>query len=229
MSASDNNSPHQGPSDGNTGELRWNEQEWLDFLRRNFRDQTHYLKLHQAFRENPERLDHCAKRMGWDTGEWAPSDDMAEIVPEAQSPENLPPPNAPYCVHNHPVFVVTRALCGHTVRSWLYYCEKNGHGIPPFLAAALTDAVRDIEHDMLMAVNAMDTRDWALGLAQMKIAHVSLNRAFAALERLPESPNPLREMFVVEARTCLHDLRELMIRVMNDCRFELASPREPGE
>lgn len=230
MNPSDHNSAPHGPSDGNTGELRWNESEWLKFLRRNGLDQARYLKLHQAFRDVPERLDHCAKRMGWDTGEWAPADDAANIVPEAPEPEEAPAPNAPYCLHNHPVFIVTRALIGHLVRAWHYYCEKNGLGISPALAIAFSDSLRDIEHNMVMAVNGMDTRDWALGLAQMKIAHIALNNAFSSLEKLPESPSPLHDMFIIEARTCLHDLRELMLRVMNDCRFELATPREgePG-
>lgn len=230
MSASDNHG-HSGTPDNNSGdpqgELRWNEQEWLNFLRRNHGDQARYLRLHHTFRNHPERLDHCASRMGWDTGEWVPADDTADIVPEA--PEELPAPTAPYCLHNHPVFVVTRALSGHLVRAWHFYCEKPGTNVPPSLAIALGDAVRDIEHNMVMAVNGMDTRDWALGLAQMKLALVSINNAFAAVDRIPDSVNPLHDLFLVEARICIHDLRELALRVMNDCRFELAEPREDGE
>ena len=231
MSSSNNNGNASGAPDGNTGdargELRWNEQEWLSFLRRNHGDQLKYLSLHHRFRDNPERLDHCARRMGWDTGEWVPADDNADIVPEAS--DEPPPPTAPYCIHNHPVFVVTRALCGHLVRAWHFYCEKTGSGVSPTLAIAFGDAVRDTEHHMVMAVNGMDTRDWALGLAQMKLAHVSLTNAFSALDRLPDSLNPLREPFLNEARLCLHDLRELTLRVMNDCRFELAPPEDEAE
>lgn len=229
MSASDNNS-YSGNPDGNSGdsrgELRWSEQEWLQFLRRNHGEQGKYLRLHHQFRAHPERLDHCAKRMGWDTGEWVPADDAANIVPEA--PEEIPAPTAPYCLHNHPVFIVTRALSGHMVRAWHFYCEKPGTGVSPTLAIAFGDAVRDTEINMIMAVNAMDTRDWAFGLAQMKLALVAINNAFAALERLPDSVNPLRELLIAEARLCLHDLRELALRVMNDCRFELEEP-EDGE
>lgn len=227
MSSSDkNNAP--GSSDRNSGdsqgELRWNEQEWLQFLRRNLEDQGRYLQLHHRFRNNPERLDHCASRMGWDTGEWVPADDTADIVPEA--PEEAPAPTAPYCLHNHPVFVVTRALAGHLVRAWHFYCEKTGGAVTPTLAIAFNDAVRDTEHNMVMAVNGMDTRDWSLALAQMKLSLSSINNAFAALERLPDNINPLRDLFIAEARVCLHDLRELSLRVMNDCRFELSEPED---
>lgn len=230
MSASDNNG-YSGNPDGNAGEpqgeLRWNEQEWLQFLRRNHNDQLKYLRLHHTFRDHPERLDQCANRMGWDTGEWVPADDKADIVPEA--PEEIPAPTAPYCLHNHPVFIVTRALSTHLVRAWHFYCEKPGTGVGSALAIALNDAIRDTEHNMVMAVNSMDTRDWALGLAQMKIALVSINNAFAAVDRIPDSVSPLHDLFLVEARTCLHDLRELALRVMNDCRFELTDPAEEGE
>lgn len=231
MSSPDNTGDTSGSPDGNAGdargELRWNEREWLRFLRRNHGDQLRYLRFHHHFRDNPERLDHCARRMGWDTGEWVPADENADIVPEAS--EEPPPPTAPYCIHNHPVFIVTRALCGHLVRAWHFYCEKPGNDVGPTLAIAFGDAVRDTEHHMVMAVNGMDTRDWSLGLAQMKLAHVSLNNAFAALDRLPAGASPLREPFLAEARLCLHDLRELALRVMNDCRFELAPPDEEAE
>ena len=218
--------PDRNPGDSR-GELRWNEREWLLFLRRNHGEHARYLRLHHRFRDHPERLDHCAKRMGWDTGEWVPADDAGDIVPEA--PEETAPPTAPYCLHNHPVFVVTRALSGHLVRAWHHYCDKNGSGVSAALAVAFGDAVRDVEHNMVMAVNGMDTRDWSLGLAQMKLALVSINNAFAALERLRTARTRCVHFFIAEARLCLHDLRELALRVMNDCRFELSASQEEDD
>ncbi len=219
MSYSEDNGFPNGDWD-NQSELYWNEREWGQFLKKNAAEQTRFLSLYFSLRDQPSHLDLVARRMGWETSDWNSANTE---LPEEDAEETPPAQLPPYCVQAHPVFIVTRALCGHLHQ----LLRRLAHANPEFSAAqalALALEVRGIEHSLIMAVTAMDTADFSLALCLAKQSLFSLNQAMAQLFSQAEQLDS--PAFLQDFRFVLFDLREVALRVLNDANWELSNPPE---
>jgi hypothetical protein len=167
----------------------------------------------------------AARQMGWESGNWAPENEEKnkETSEEADSPST--PKAPPYCVQQHPVFVVTRAFCGYLSRTLKQFCDSPaGASIPASLVLKLSQALHEAEHAMIMSITAMDTADFSLSLCLSKYTLAGINQTLGALDAL--DGNPIFESLVDEFRFVLFDLRELTLRLIGDANWELSNPPE---
>ncbi len=204
----------QGDQDG-SGNAPWNESDWSGYLRRNDLEVGRFLSYYQEVRKLPDRLDLSARRMGWENADWAPSEGIVE-----ESADDLDPPELPYCIHQHPVYVVARALGMELNSTFRDLCRKAGHAVTPAQAGDIVLSFWEAQHEMIMAVNATDTGDPALALVHMKRALAALNHSMGLVSGLPSDA---RMSAAEESETlegALFDLREVCLRVMADCRWE---------
>ncbi|MFM9001447.1 MAG: hypothetical protein ACKORB_07470 [Opitutia bacterium] len=204
----------QGDHDG-SGNAPWNESDWTGYLRRNELEIGRFLSHYHEVRKLPDRLDQSARSMGWENADWAPPEGLVEDAPE-EAEDHEPP----YCIHQHPVYVVSRALGIELMDTFRSLCDKAGHAITPRQAADIAHSFWESQHEMIMAVNATDTGDPALALVHMKRALSAINHAMGLVANIAPAA---RMSAADEADTlegALFDLREVCLRVMADCRWE---------
>jgi hypothetical protein len=207
----DGDHPH-GEFDG-SGNASWGEADWAGYLHRNDLEVGRFLSYYNEVKAFPDRLDASARRMGWESADWAPGDgeDAAEDEDDA---------DLPYCIHQHPVYVVARALGIQLIGAWRTICRANPAEIGGELGADLMLAFWDAQHQAVMAINATDTGDLPLALVHMKRALASINHAIGLQANLPAAARLNSPEATQDLEATLFDLREICLRVMADCRWD---------
>ena len=140
-------------------------------------------------------------------------DSDLEDLPDAQE-------DAPYTLHRHPVFIVSRSLYRYLYQSWEHYMERNGQRMPAKLAWDYAHSLHEGEMNVLLSIQALDLGDFGLSICHLKNSLSALNRTLALLDELRHPNTEYLNSFRSEVQTRLFDLRELWIRVMGDCRHE---------
>ena len=198
-----------------SGNASWGENDWANYLRRNDREIARFLSYYQEIKTLPDRLDISARRMGWENADWGPGDPPEEIRDEEGESFDLP-----YCIHQHPVYVVARAL-GQQLTSSLNTLNKNaGDTITASASGDLMHSFWDVQHEMIMAINATDTGDMSLALVHMKRALSAINQAIGLSAQLPLEAKLSSAEATSDIENALFDLREICLRVMADCRWD---------
>lgn len=227
-------------SDGewdNHEDLAWNEFDWQQYLKQNDKEIAQFLAHYHQLKGRPEHLDEVARLMGWDREDWAPGededdDDAAEPIAaeDAQKRrESEEDGYDPYTVHRHPVFVVTHGLFQHLNNCLEQYAAQQGSGFSAVSACRIGNSLGLGEFNAIMAVNALDMADYNLAVCHLKNALSGLNVTMRLLQQLPAGGNSrLHSLFMSESLSTLFDLREVWLRVMNDCREE-SRRRRDGE
>ncbi len=208
------------------GELTWNEFDWQQFLKRHEAEISRFNELYAQHKDHPGHIDEVAHLMGWDSDDWSvtdlPSDEEVQSHLDSLDPDDLHDDDTdPYTLHRHPVFVVIRGL--HRVLRQL--CERFADAhvdrTSPRELWNYAQALHQAESNAILAVSALDMGDYALAVCQLKFALSAINSAFAILPKLVNTESRPGRAFVRESRVRLFDLREVCLRVMNDCRDEL--------
>jgi hypothetical protein len=230
------NTNSENPSDNewdDRGELVWNEFDWERYLRDQDEIVLRYLAFYEQLRNEPERLDEAARLMGWGVEEWtgdAVSD--ADDDDEADDDESSDPAeidtsedDEPYTLHKNPIHVATRAIFLSLKRAWESIAEDPAK-VPQKLALAHHVALLRTEDQAMQAVAALDFGDYAMAISLFKRALRELNFTLASLD--PEACAHSRGLvhYRENALPRLFDLREIWLRVMGECRQELARPSE---
>ena len=203
-----------GDFDG-SGNASWGEADWAGYLHRNDLEVGRFLSYYDEVRGLPDRLDVSARRMGWENADWAPGD-QADDISEDESED----PDLPYCIHQHPVYIVARALGIHLTAAFRRLCRDAGPQLTAETSADIMLSFWDSQHQVIMAINATDTGDLPLALVHMKRALSAINFAIGLTAGLPagvrlSSPESARDL-----ESSLFDLREVCLRVMADCRWD---------
>ena len=202
----------QGEFDG-SGNASWGESDWAGYLHRNDLEIGRFLSYYNEVKKFPDRLDASARRMGWESADWAPGD--GEDAPEDE--EN---PDLPYCIHQHPVYIVSRALGIQLTVCFRKLCQDSGPAINALTAADLMHSFWDVEHQMVMAINATDTGDMSLALVHMKRGLSAINYSIGLRAQIPTEARLSSAEASSELEATLFDLREICLRVMDDCRWD---------
>jgi hypothetical protein len=203
------------------GELAWNEFDWERYLQEQDRTLARYLTIYDQLPASPSRLDETARQMGWEEGEWtsdeADTDDEEDDEDAVDSALNT---MAPYTLHRNPVFVATVALF-LGLRAPAERLAVESRHFPPALAVPYLGALHRSQTFSLLGISALDLGDYALGIAHLKRAMACLNQVMKALPAgSPDEPSVLRQLRE-HALPRLFDLREIWLRVINECRSEL--------
>lgn len=204
----------QGDFDG-SGNASWGEADWAGYLHRNDLEVGRFLSYYAEVKNLPDRLDVSARRMGWENADWAPGDSPDEADDADEEAVDLP-----YCIHQHPVYVVARALSLQLVHCFRRLCADAGPQVPALVAADVMRAFWDAEHQMVMAINATDTGDLPLALVHMKRALGAINYAIGLSAGLPAAARLSSAEAAQDIESTLFDLREVCLRVMADCRWD---------
>ena len=228
-----------GPSDNDwddRGELAWNEFDWEKYLREQDDVIHRYLAYYEKLHTHPERIDEVAHMMGWDEESW--SSDSAETgpregaVPESES-ESAPGDlsdlsNEPYTLHKNPIFIATKAIYLSIKRAWERIAPDAGK-VPQPLAIAMHASIYRGEEQAMLAIQALDFGDYAMAISLFKRALRELNQSFAHLGVPAVARLPAVVRFSEDALPRFFDLREIWLRVMNECREELERPVEDDD
>jgi len=208
------------------GELAWSEFDWERYLKTQDDALVRYLAAYDPLRDVPGRIDEVARQLGWDpTDTWdSGCDDPEDEVSKAES--SAPRDELePYTVHRNPVFISTRALFA----SIAFFAERvaaDPAKFPPHHAVAFLRHLHSAEVSAVLAIQGLDLGDYALGISLFKRSLASLNRAIGELPSDEAEANKHFAKFRDYALPRLFDLREIWLRVMNECREELGRPVE---
>jgi hypothetical protein len=215
MSDFDTGSPSENEWD-ESGELAWNEFDWERYLREQDEAVHRYLGFYEAAAASPSRIDDVAEQMGWDradseTGEERDSTDEPTVADEV------------YTLQKNPVFISTKALYLSLRRSW-ELTASDPKKVPQPLALALLVSLQRGEEQAVMAIHALDFGDYAMAVSLFKRALAALNGSFALLDGDAVKRHPAVAAYAEQARVRLFDLREIWLRVTEDCRQEFERP-----
>jgi len=228
MSNFDPDTPSENDWD-ERGDLAWNEFDWEQYLREQDDVLHRYLAFYEQLREHPERIDEVAHFMHWDEGVWTSEsvsmEDDGTEEEETEAQDEASYKAEPYTLHKSPVFIATKAIFLSLKRAWERIATDNAK-VPQTLAIALQTSLYRGEEQAILAVQALDFGDFAMAISLLKRALRELNQTLALLDDRAANVSRALGHFCQDARPRLFDLREIWLRVMNECRQELERPSE---
>jgi hypothetical protein len=207
-------------------ELTWNEFDWEHYLREQDAAISRYLSFYDTLKGHPERIDETAHLMGWDEGDWSSDGepvDSALIEEEATTPDEAVDYDQlePYTLHKNPVFIATKAIYLGLKRSWETLAVDPA-SVPQPLALAFQSALHRGEEQAGLAIQALDLGDYAMAISLFKRALRELNASMALVDNATTERRAALTMFRADAWPRLFDLREIWLRIISECRDELA-------
>ncbi len=226
-----------GPSDNEwdeRGELAWNEFDWENYLRSQDDVIHRYLAFYEKLQGSPERLDEVAHQMGWDEESWSSDIDFEAGAPEAGQTLEADAPGSgefdsePYTLHKNPVFIATKAIYLSMKRPWERLADEPAR-VPQDLALRFHASLYRGEEQAMLAIQALDFGDYAMAISLFKRSLRELNQSLALISGQAESTSRSLKDYGESALPRLFDLREIWLRVMNECREELERPAESDE
>ncbi|HYC72226.1 MAG TPA: hypothetical protein VEB66_13515 [Opitutaceae bacterium] len=197
------------------GELTWNEADWERYLADQEKAVRDYLAAYEAAGQAPDRIDQVARQLGWESAEEAGAEEP-EVEP-LETEEEFPDDWEPYTLHRNPVYVATKALYLTLIARWEQACARIP-GLPAPVALGLIGTLHRGEDAALHGIHALEMGDYTLAICFFKRALRELNASMAALADLAGRPELAG--FRAFATPRLFDLREIWLRVMNECRVE---------
>jgi hypothetical protein len=211
-----------------SNEINWSETQWRNYLNGSDRDTARFLSIYDSVKDKPNHLDEVATLMGWDAEDISMTDEFSFMELEDELPGDLDEARegAPYTLHRHPVFVVTRALYCYLHQSWEHFITHNPHVVSPKLCWDYANSLHQAEMNVLLSIQALDLGDFGLSICHLKNSLYALNQTLALLNEVRHPNQAYVDNFRNENRIRLFDLRELWIRVMGDCRHECQHRRD---
>jgi hypothetical protein len=208
-----------------TSEPNWSESQWRTYLKGSDRDTARFLSFYNSVKDQPNHLDEVASLMGWDAEDISMTDDFSLL--DEENPASETSEGAPYTLHRHPVFVVTRSLYRYLDQSWEHFMAHSEDNLCATVCWKYAKSLHQGEMNVLLSIQALDLGDFGLSICHLKNSLSALNQSLALLNQITHPNQAFLDGFCRETRIRLFDLRELWIRVMGDCRHECK--RRPGD
>jgi hypothetical protein len=202
-------------------ELAWGETEWERYLAVQDKAVRDYLAAYEAAGGAPDRIDLVARQLGWEPA--APEGE--EPIESLDEEEEFPDKWEPYTVHRNPVYISTKALHQSLVARLDQVVAQPG-AMPASVATGLLGSFHRTEDAALHGIHALEMGDYTLAVCFFKRALRALNGTMAILGSPATAQLPGLVEFRSFAQPRLFDLREIWLRVMNECRAE---PETNGE
>ncbi|RXK56634.1 hypothetical protein ESB00_12420 [Oleiharenicola lentus] len=200
------------------GELSWTEADWQKYLANQETAVRDYIKYYDQLPASMDRIDEAARRMGWELA----ADETPEALEEDEidldaTNEIFDGPWDPYTLHRNPVYISSRALYLSLIAHWERVAAQPGR-VPPALGITLQALLYRGHEQALQAVQALEMGDYTLAVVLFKRALQELNLTLARLNEPDAGATPLALRYKEYATPRLFDLREIWLRVMNECR-----------
>jgi hypothetical protein len=223
-----NNYNFEGQPDGDwddRGDLSWQEYDWQQYLARHEAEVEKFIDLYNRLKDQPDHIDEVAHQMGWDAEDWSVSDSDEEDYLSDSNDEEQDDASAedfdPYTILRHPVYIVVRGLYRYLRRMWSHALMNGTVKGDAKASWAYAQMLGEGETHATLALQSLDMGDFQLAVCQIKLALDAVNRTFTLLPHITSGKTPAEQLMEGEIRTRLFDLREVCLRVMNDCREEL--------
>jgi hypothetical protein len=228
------NQPNFNPGDNDAedrGYVLWNEYDWQQYLKVSDAEIVRFVTTYLKHRHEANHLDLVAKALGWDREDWvqsnwedeAPSDTF-NPMPWSDNDEEFEAIesqlNTPYTVHRHPVYIVACGLSAHLRRVWHHFFAHFPHLIPSTMVWNLASQLSAFQINATMAIQSVDLGDFNLGVCHLKHALAALNQLFRTLGLLSDAIRKEAKELIENTQSVLFDLREVCLRVIQDCRTE---------
>ena len=216
---------YEGNNEGDwdeSGDLAWNESDWQIFLRNSDKEVARFMTAYNKVKDQDDRLDAAASLMGWHRDDWSSTDeieldenDLPVIKPvDMEEINNMDP----YTIHRHPIYITSNALFSYLRASWEQLMRNNKEKNESDLVWGYSVSLADAEKHCIMAANSLDLGDFLLAVCHFKKAHSALNESMR-INRLFKHHNRKKiKLYFEETNIRMHDLREIWLRVMSDCR-----------
>jgi hypothetical protein len=209
------------------GELSWTEADWQKYLAAQETAVRDYIKHYDQLPATMDRVDEAARLMGWELAETpatsAPPEATEEIDETLSEEDVFDGDWDPYTLHRNPVYISTRALYLSLLAHWERVAAQPGR-VPPALGITLQSLLYRGNEQALQAVQALEMGDYTLAVLLFKKALRELNATLARLNEPDATATPLAVRFREYAMPRLFDLREIWLRVMNECRQSHGGP-----
>jgi hypothetical protein len=196
------------------GELAWTELDWQKYLGTQEVAVHAYIKHYDQIPSAIDRVDEAARRMGWDMAEAGKDDEEANA---AAAEDVFDGDWDPYTLHRNPVYISTRALYVSLLAHWERIAIQPDR-VPVALGISLQALLYRGNEQALQAVQALEMGDYTLAVCFFKRALRELNLTLARLSQADVAATPLALRYRNYALPRLFDLREIWLRVMNECR-----------
>lgn len=224
-----NNYNFDGHADGDweeRGDISWNEVDWQRYLKRHELEVDRFITLYNQHLNQDDRLDEVAHLMGWDAEDWSMSDGGNEeeslLELERRAPEELELDDFdPYTLQRHPVYVVVKGLYAYLRKRWEQEFGARRTPMDVSHVWRFAQLLHEGESSATLSIQALDMGDFALAVCQLKHALQAINETFQILPQVVDGNTDALSPFEQDARVRLFDLREVCLRVMNDCREEI--------
>ncbi len=197
------------------GELSWTEKDWQKYLGEQEAAVRDYIKHYDQLGEAPDRIDEVARRMSWELADDPTAEELVDEAEEAE--ETFDADWDPYTLHRNPVYIATRALYLSLIAHWERIAAQPGR-VPAALGITLQASLYRGNEQVLQAVQALEMGDYTLAVCLFKLALRELNVTLARLGQPDVAATPLAMRYREYALPRLFDLREIWLRVMNECR-----------
>jgi hypothetical protein len=201
------------------GELSWTEKDWQKYLAEQEDAVRDYIKHYDQLGSAPDRIDEVARRMGWEMADLsAATDEIEEDEDDSDDEEDsFDSEWDPYTLHRNPVYIATRSLYLSLIAHWERVAVQPGR-VPPALGITLLSSLYKGNEQVMQAVQALEMGDYTLAVCLFKLALRELNQTLARLSQPDVASTPLAMRYREYALPRLFDLREIWLRVMNECR-----------
>ena len=207
------------------GNLSWGELDWQRFLQRQDKEISRFLRHYDECPVPPtERLDWVARQMGWDTDDWSVGDfpedeEDSDAWNKEEESASEHADTDPYTLHRHPVYVVTVGLFLQIRHVWRTALKHQNNPMDGLLGWEFADSLNEAEKESLMAMQSMDMGDFMLCIVHLKRSMRALNLSMSLLAPVVEAASA-GEFFKQAILTRMFDLRDVSLRVIQDCRGE---------
>lgn len=199
------------------GELSWTEADWQKYLAAQETAVRDYIKHYDQLPASMERIDEAARRMGWELADAEAPEAIEAEADLDDVDEVFDGPWDPYTLHRNPVYISTRALYLSLLAHWERVAAQPDR-VPPALGITLQALLYRGNEQALQAVQALEMGDYTLAVVLFKRALRELNLTLARLNEPDVAATPLALRYREYATPRLFDLREIWLRVMNECR-----------
>ncbi len=201
-------------------ELAWSEAEWRRYLADQEKAVQNYARAYDRLASAPDRIDQVARQLGWEPAadEGSVTGDEAE---EEEGPVSVPGESwEPYTMHRNPVYIATKALYLGLLGHWERLAVRPAAAVPGPLAIGVQGLLHRGQEAALQGIHALEMGDYTLAVCFFKRGLRELNTTMAALNTPAATALPALTRFRDYASPRLFDLREIWLRVMNECRLE---------
>lgn len=209
------------------GDLAWNEFDWERYLREQDDAVHRYLGFYEACKDSTDRIDDVAELMNWGANDddGADEDDEDPAFREDDDAESFAESSEVYTLHKNPIFISTKALYLSLRRQWELTAGDPAR-VPQPLALSVLSSLHRGEEQAIQAIHALDFGDYAMAVSLFKRALSCLNGTLALLNDHAALTHRTVAAYRESALPRLFDLREIWLRVVNECREELERPAD---